>query len=123
MIADTGLLVALERNERPAWARFRIAVERFGPVLVPATVLAQGWRGGSGRQHELSVALLSVLVDDLDESTARQVGELLAQHHASDVADGHVALLANVDPRRPVATADRGDLENLGVEPTRILDI
>lgn len=28
----------------------------------------------------------------------------------------------NVHQRRPVATSDRGDLESLGVDPTRILD-
>ncbi len=123
MIADAGFLFALERRQRDAWSVFRSGLDRYGPTLLPATVLAQAWRGGSGRQHPLTSALDSCTVEDLDERAARRVGEVLAEHGGSDIAEGHVVALSDRHPERPVATSDRRDLEALGVPAARILDV
>lgn len=122
MIADTGLLVALERDDRQAWFLLRAARERGQRPIAPAGVLAQAWRGGP-RQARLAIALRAIDIDDMTRATAAEIGGLLGDHHADDVIDGHVALLARQRPHLAVASADRADLVALGVERRRIIDV
>jgi hypothetical protein len=42
---DTGALIAAEANRRDLWALHARALQRGILPLVPAVVLAQGWRG------------------------------------------------------------------------------
>lgn len=122
MIVDTGLLVALERGDRDAWAMIRAAEERGQLLIAAAGVLAQAWRGRS-RQARLAVALRAVDVDPMGRAVARDVGTLLGRFGGDDVVDGHVALLAQRRPALPVATGDRTDLVRLGVPDDRIIDV
>ena len=122
MIVDTGLLVALERNDREAWALLATARALTPRPVAPAGVLAQAWRDGA-RQARLVMALRAIDVDVMDRETARQVGVLLGRTASRDVVDGHVALLATRRPDLDVVTSDRSDLEELGVPAGRILDV
>jgi hypothetical protein len=83
---DTGALVAADRGERGIWARHRALLEQRVIPTVPAPVLAQGWRGGA-RQALLSKLLLGCDIEALDESQARNVGNLAARSSATDIID------------------------------------
>lgn len=93
VVIDAGALIALERNPRgftDLVARL-VGAERRA-AHVPATVVAQVWRGGRGRQARVAGWLSSAQVVELDEPQARAVGELLAASGTADVVDAHVAL-------------------------------
>lgn len=121
MTADAALWIGLDRDDRRAWARYEVLRREGLALLTSAAVVAQVWRGGP-RQARLAVALRGADVEPLTDPEARQVGVLLGRHRRDDVADGHIALLAERHPGRAVATADRADLEALGVAASRIVD-
>lgn len=110
MILDAGALIACERRDRRVLARLAAAID-VEDVVVPATVLAQTWRGGS-RQALLARLITGCVVDGLDDARARQVGELLGSCDREDVSDGHVAVLA-VERGDLVLTSDPDDLRAL----------
>ena len=104
---DTGALIAAERNNRQMWALHRRALERGIRPTVPATVLAQAWRGGP--QPLMSLLLKGCRVDPFEEGDARLVGTLLSHGTSGDVLDG--AVVAGAANRSDViVTSDRGDL-------------
>ena len=80
---------------------------------MPACALAQAWRDGS-RQAELARLLKAtdVVVENLDEPSARAVGELCARRATSDIADAFVAIVA-AKYGGAVATGDPDDLLHL----------
>jgi len=90
------------------------AQELGGRVIVPASVLAQVWRGGP-RSARLAHLLESSGVDVLDEKRAKEVGVRLGSRDADDVADAHVACCA-IERRAAIVTSDRADIEAL-IEP------
>ena len=73
----TGALVAAERNDRLLWSLHRAALVRGLPPVVPAGVLAEGWRGGP--QAALSRFLKGCEIEDLSKELAREVGDLAAR--------------------------------------------
>lgn len=58
LILDAGAFVALERNDRAMWRRFKAAQLAGVPPRTHGGVIAQVWRGGAGRQAPLSLALI-----------------------------------------------------------------
>ena len=72
---DTGALIALERRRQRMWQVLDRA-QALGVVpVVPADVVAEGWRGGSDlREHILA----SVVVEPLTVRLARLAGESIA---------------------------------------------
>ncbi|MDP9823389.1 PIN domain-containing protein [Nocardioides massiliensis] len=107
---DAGALIAVERGNGRIRALLRAAAERSLPVVVPAGVVAQVWRGGP-RQARLATLLASadVSVVELDGPAARAVGVLCGRVGQSDVVDGHVALVAR-QRRHIVVTSDPADI-------------
>lgn len=100
VVLDSGALIALERRPGPLLADVReFALKGAGTPVVPASVVAQVWRGGAGRQAPLAAFLGRCRVGVLDSAQAREVGQLLADSGTADIADAHV-----------VVTADSGDL-------------
>lgn len=92
-VLDAGALIALEQNPRAlADLVARLSRAEGRAALVPATAVAQVWRGGHGRQARLASWLGRATVDPLDGPAARAVGELLAATGTTDVVDAHVAL-------------------------------
>lgn len=110
LVLDSGALVALERDERPMWARLKAALSAGDLPVTHAGVLGQVWRGGP-RQARLSQALAGIDVRALDEPLGRAAGQLLAACGLTDVIDAGVALLATDGDE--IVTVDREDLAQL----------
>lgn len=113
LVLDAGALIALERRDRRMLALLQQVVVTRVSAHVPAGVVAQVWRG-MPRQHAV-VRLLrakALRVHPLDETVAYRVGLLLAAASASDVVDGHVALLGR-SLNATVVTSDPDDLRQL----------
>ncbi len=113
---DTGMLVALDRNEREAWVALRWLVERGEVPTVPTVVTAQAWRDGR-RQVQLARALSLCRVEHLDQESARNAGELCGRSATADIVDAVVIESAS---RRgdDVYTGDAGDLRRLAEHVT-----
>lgn len=120
LVLDSGALVALERNERPMWARLKAAQLAGDLPLTHAGVLGQVWRGGS-RQARLSQALAGIDVRALDEPLGRAAGQLLAVSGLTDVIDAGVVLLATDGDE--IVTVDREDLEQLAAASGRHVEL
>jgi hypothetical protein len=110
LVLDSGALIALERNERPMWARLKAAQLAGELPVTHAGVLGQAWRG-SPRQARLARALDGVDVRPLDERLGRAAGELLGLAGLSDVIDAAVVLLSTDGDE--IVTVDRDDFEHL----------
>lgn len=108
---DTGMLVALDRNEREAWVALRRLVNRGEVPTIPTVVIAQAWRDGR-RQARLARALGDCRPESLSDESARTAGELCRRSRTSDIVDAVVIVSAG---RRndDVYTGDAGDLEHL----------
>ena len=120
LVLDSGALVALERNERPMWARLKAAQLAGDLPLTHAGVVGQVWRGGP-RQARLSQALASIDVRALDERLGRAAGKLLADSGLADVIDAAVVLLAADGDE--IVTVDLDDLEQLAVASGRHVEL
>ena len=105
---DTGALVAAERNDRRMWALHAgFLAEEVVPV-VPASVLAEAWRGGA-RQASLSRLLAMCEVEPMSEELARRVGTLAGRARHDDVVDVSVVEGA-VRRRDAVVTSNERDI-------------
>jgi predicted nucleic acid-binding protein len=111
LVLDAGALIAIERYDRSMWAILAEARERGTDTVVPASVLAQAWRGGP-RSAPIARLLDACVIDSLDERRAKEVGVRLAARGTSDVPDGHVAVVAT-SRKAVVATSDPGDIAAL----------
>jgi hypothetical protein len=80
-------------------------------LIVPASALAQAWRGGP-RSASLARLIDASEIDSLDENRAKEVGVRLGARSGSDVADAHVVCCA-VEHRAEVATSDPDDIRAL----------
>ncbi len=80
-------------------------------VVVPASVLAQVWRGGP-RSAALARVIANAGTDSLDETRAKEVGERLGNHKKTDVADAHVACCA-LEQGAILVTSDPDDMAAL----------
>lgn len=111
LVLDAGALIAVERHDRSMWALLAEARERGTETIVPSSVLAQAWRGGP-RSASVGRLLDACVVDGLDEARAKEIGVRLGARGGSDVADGHVAVVAAAR-KAAVATSDPGDIAAL----------
>lgn len=108
---DSGALIALERNDPATWERIK-AARRFGrPPLTHGGIVAQVWRGGTGRQARLAAALRSTRVAPLDDALGRSAGLLLARSGLVDAIDA--ALVALCSDGDEILTSDPRDLTAL----------
>jgi hypothetical protein len=116
---DTGALVAAERDNRLVWSLHRAALRRGLPPVVPAGVLAEGWRGGP--QAALSRFLKGCHIEDLSKSQARATGALAAHSGHDDIVDvsvvegairrRHAVVTSNPSHIRKIANAAGVTLE------------
>ena len=93
LVLDAGALIALDRNDRGAWAMLRVAADDASTVQVPAGVIAQAWRDGR-RQALLARASSHCDEVPLDGVVARAAGLLCGQARTADVIDASVAITA-----------------------------
>jgi hypothetical protein len=111
VVYDAGMLIAAERSQTKVWRAHRAYLTAGGVPQVPAPVVAQVWRDGA-RQARLAQLLKGCDVAAMDETSAREVGELLGQAGTSDPVDGAVAVLA-ARLGAAVATSDPDDIRHL----------
>ncbi len=110
-VLDAGALIAFERGDRRIRGLLTIAGKTRERILVPASVLAQVWRGGS-RSAVISRLVSAGEVDLLDEPRAKEVGERLGRRDKADVADAHVVCCA-LERDAELITSDPDDMEAL----------
>jgi hypothetical protein len=111
LVLDSGALIALERNDKRMWERYRRALVTGDEMVSHGGVLGQVWRRTGARQARLAIALTSIDVRGLDESLGRAAGELLGLARQDDVVDAALVLLAKDGDR--ILTSDPDDLEPL----------
>lgn len=111
LVLDSGALIALERNDRAMWRRFKAAALAGTPVVSHGGVVGQAWRGRGPRQALLAKALAGIEVRSLDRALGRAAGELLAATDRADVIDAALVLLAEDGDR--IVTSDPDDIEPL----------
>ena len=111
LVLDSGALIALDRNDRAMWTRFKAALLAGEPPLTHGGVVGQAWRAGGARQARLATALDGIEVRALDDATGRAAGELLARARQRDVVDAALVLLASDGDH--IVTSDPHDLEAL----------
>src|SRR5580693_3889159 len=89
------------------------------PVLIPATVVAETWRGASAHAR---TAHLFGSVDgfpELNEQTARRVGALLSLSRTAEIVDANVVAIAIALRPATIVTSDVNDISRL-LQTTKI---
>jgi hypothetical protein len=121
LVLDSGALIALERNDRAMWRRFKAAMLAESVPMTHGGIVGQVWRGAGPRQALLSMALDGVDVLPLTDARGRAAGELLARTRCKDVIDAALVLLA-VDGDE-ILTSDAGDLAPLAKIAGRLVEL
>jgi hypothetical protein len=121
LILDSGALVAAERGDRAMWRRLKSALQAGEPPTTHGGVVAQVWRGGSGRQAPLARALAGVDVAPLDDHLGRSAGVLLGTARLRDPIDAALVCLARDDDL--IVTDDLGDMARLVEASGRQIDV
>lgn len=111
LLLDAGAFIAVERGDRDVMALVKAERLSGREPRSHGGVVAQVWRGGSGRQAGLARVLAAVDVEGLDDRLGRAAGVLLGASGTSDAVDaGLVAMARDGDV---VLTSDPHDLVGL----------
>jgi predicted nucleic acid-binding protein len=110
-VLDAGALIAFERSEERIDAFLDEAIEDGDEILIPASALAQVWRGGP-RSARLARLIAGSTSDFLDEDRAREIGERLGSRGKADITDAHVVCCA-LDRDADLVTSDPEYMEAL----------
>ncbi len=121
LVLDSGALLALERNDRAMWLRFKAAALAEQIPLMHGGVVGQVWRGRGPRQTVLARALEGVEVRGLNDELGRAAGALLGKARKADVIDAALVLLAEDGDH--VITSDLDDLRTLAVAAGRHVEL
>lgn len=121
LVLDAGALLAVERGDREVVALLKRELLARRVPLTHGGVVAQVWRGGSGRQARLARLLPGVDVAALDDALGRRAGVLLGRARATDAVDAAViAIAADGDM---ILTSDPDDLRGLAEAAAVHVDI
>lgn len=104
-------MIAFERAEKQAAAFIEQALELGEEITIPASALAQAWRGGP-RSARLARLIGGSESDQLDETRAKEVGERLGSRGTTDIADAHAVCCA-LQRQAALVTSDPTDMEAL----------
>jgi hypothetical protein len=111
LVLDAGAFIAAERGTGDVAA---LVKNEFTSGRVPLTngaVIAQIWRGGTGRQATVARLLDNVEVVPVDDGLGKRAGMLLARTGAADAIDASVVCLAQDGD--DILTSDPRDLLDL----------
>jgi hypothetical protein len=108
-VLDAGAFIGVERRSAFATRLLGRLVRASIPLVTSGAVVAQIWRGRTGRQAPVAMLLSQVEVMALGGAAAKLVGMMLGACGRKDPVDGHVVLLAR-ERGWPVLTADEADL-------------
>lgn len=111
LVLDAGAFVAVERGSRDVVALVKRERLAGRPPITSGGVVAQVWRGGSGRQAPLARLLAGTDVAPVDDKLGRRAGMLLARSSHSDAIDATVVCLAADGD--DILTSDPDDLRAL----------
>lgn len=111
LLLDAGAFMAVERGDRDVVALVKRERLAQRSPLSHGGVVAQVWRGGSGRQAGLARLLCGVEVIALDEELGKKAGVLLGRSSAHDVVEA--ALICLATDGDDILTSDPGDLRAL----------
>jgi len=113
IILDSGAIIASENNDPTLAALLKAARKIRTSILVPATVVAETWRGPS--THPRTASLFGSVdgFPELNEKNARQVGASLATSKTAAIVDGNVVALAIAQPPATIVTSDVNDITHL----------
>ncbi len=111
LVLDAGAFVAVESGNRDVVALVKRERLAGRPPVTSGGVVAQVWRGGSGRQAPMARLLAGTAVASVDGTLARRAGMLLARSGQSDAIDATVVCLAADGD--DILTSDPGDLRVL----------
>jgi hypothetical protein len=113
---DAGAFIALERRDRFMVSVLFRALTGGMALSIPQTVIAQIWRGGPGKQVNTArlikagrAGVGTVIIDDLTDDRAKEIGITIGKTAHADIADVHVALLA-ARQGHAVLTSDDSDI-------------
>jgi hypothetical protein len=111
LVLDAGAFIAAERGSKYVTALVKRERERGRVPITNGTVVAQVWRGGSGKQAPVARLLAGVEIVSVDDHLGRRAGLLLARSGTSDVVDASVICLAQDGDE--ILTSDPADLLDL----------
>jgi hypothetical protein len=111
LVLDAGAFIAAERGSKYVAALVKRERERGRTAITHGGVVAQVWRGGSGKQVPIARLLASVEVVPVDDHLGRRAGLLLARSGTPDVVDALVICLAQDGD--DILTSDPADLLDL----------
>ena len=111
VVFDAGALIAFERFDDRIDALLAEVAEGDEEILIPASALAQVWRGGS-RSARLAHLVAGSHSDALTEARAKEVGERLGNRGTADIADAHVVCCA-IERDADLLTTDPDDMKAL----------
>jgi len=111
LVLDAGAFVAVERGNRDVVALVKRERLAGRSPVTSGGVVAQVWRGGSGRQAPMARLLAGTAVASVDDTLARRAGMLLGRSGQSDAIDATVVCLAADGD--DILTSDPGDLRVL----------
>ena len=108
---DTGALIAIERRRVRMAQIYAVAVSLGVPVVAPAVVVAEWWRG---RTDARDIILRGIRVEATDAELAKHAGAAIAAIRGATTIDAIV--MASAARRGDVVyTSDVADLERLRV--------
>jgi hypothetical protein len=125
---DTGMLIALERQDLPARLLHAALTGQGHPPIVPLPVLAQAWRPGPWSPltravpqclvfgtHTSSAPACGVCQAGHIEEDAKRAGHLLAKARIPvgkrpDAVDALAVVIAARHPQAVIVTSDPGDI-------------
>jgi hypothetical protein len=111
LVLDAGAFVAVERNNRDVVALIKRERLAGRTPVSHGGVVAQVWRGGTGRQVPVARLLAGVEIVALDDGLGRRAGVLLARSGMADAIDSAVVCIASDGD--DILTSDAGDLQAL----------
>jgi hypothetical protein len=113
IILDSGAIIASENNDPTLAALLKAARKNRTPILLPASVVAETWRGPS--THPRTASLFDSVdgFPELNENSARQVGALLAISKTAAIVDGNVVAIAIAQPPATIVTSDVNHITHL----------
>ncbi len=111
LILDAGAFIAVERNDRDVIGLIKGERNAGRSPVTHGGVIAQIWRGGTGRQVQLARLLEGTDIRPLDGVLGRKAGILIGRSGASDCIDAALVCLAADDDY--LVTCDVEDLTHL----------
>ena len=111
LVLDAGAFMAVERGDRDVVALIKRERQAGQAPVSHGGVVAQVWRGGTGRQVPVARLLAGVDIAALDDRLGRRAGMLLARTGLADAIDAAVVCLAADGD--DILTSGPGDLRAL----------